>query len=89
MSSQLVFVGYDSQEAAAQIRSNGVRKDQALRSTQSTLKMQSRCRHEQAVASAVVGMGRFLCESCGYVSIKLVKDALTRPGITKPRREFL
>ena len=67
---------------------NDVRKDQALRSTQSTLKMQSRCQHEQAVASAVAGMGRFLCESCGHVSIKLVKEALPRHGIRKPRHEI-
>ncbi len=66
---------------------NDVGKDQALRSTQSTLKMQSRCQHEQAVASSVAGMGRLLCESCGHVSIKLVNEALTRPGIRKPRHE--
>ena len=79
-SSQLVWVEYDPQEVAAQNRSSGVRKDQALRSTQSTLKMQSRCRHEQAVASATAGMGRFLCDSCGHISIKLVNEALTRAG---------
>ena len=60
-------------------------RNQALRSTQSILKMQGRCQHGQAVASATAGMGRFLCESCGHVSIKLVNEALTRPGIRKPR----
>ena len=39
------------------------------------------------MASAVAGMGRFMCESCGHVSIKLVKEALTRTGIPKPVHE--
>ncbi len=86
-SSQLVWVEYDPQEVAAQNRSSGVRRTKLLRPTQSNQKMQSRCRHEQAVASAVAGMGRFICESCGYVSIKLVKEALTRTGIPRPVHE--
>ena len=62
-------------------------KDQALGSVQSDQKMQSRCRHEQPVANATAGMGRFICESCGHVSIKLVNEALTRTGIPKPVHE--
>ncbi len=86
-SSQLVWVEYDPQEVAAQNRSSGVRRTKLLRPTQSNQKMESRCRHEQAVASAVAGMGRFICESCGYVSIKLVKKALIRTGIPRPVHE--
>ena len=52
-----------------------------LRSIPSTEKMRGRCRHEQAVASAVAGMGRFLCKSCGHISIKLVNESLARAGI--------
>ena len=86
-SSQLVWVEYDPQEVAAQNRSSGVRRTKLLRPTQSNQKMQSRCRHEQPVASGYSGMGRFICESCGYVSIKLVKEALTRTGIPRPVHE--
>ncbi len=56
-------------------------RSKLLRSIQSTQKMRGRCRHEQAVASAVAGMGRFICKSCGHISIKLVNEALTRAGI--------
>ena len=87
VSGQLAWVGYDPQEVAAQNRSDGVRRTKLLRSIQNTEKMRGRCRHEQAVASAVAGMGRFICESCGQVSIKLVNEALTRPGIPKRRHQ--
>ncbi len=50
--------------------------------------MQSRCGHEQTIPSSVAGMQRFVCESCGHVSIKLVSVAITRPGIPKPRHQI-
>ena len=55
---------------------------------QRTLKMQSRCDHEQTIPTSVAGMERLVCESCGHVSIKLVNVGITRPGIPKPRREI-
>ena len=57
-------------------------KDETLlRSIQNTLKTQSQCSHEQTVGSAVAGMERLVCESCGYVSIKLVSEGITQRGI--------
>ncbi len=53
--------------------------DHALRSMQRTLKMQSRCEHEQTISTSYVGMERLVCESCGHVSIKLVDEGITRP----------
>ena len=46
---------------------------------QRTLKMQSRCDHEQTIPTSVAGMERLVCESCGHVSIKLVNVGITRP----------
>ncbi len=92
LSSQLAWVEYDPQEFAAPIRSSWCHppksKSPALKSMQRTLKMQSRCDHEQTIPTSVAGMERLVCESCGHVSIKLVNVGITRPGIPTPRHQI-
>ena len=65
-------------------------RNHVLSSMQRTLKVESRCGHEQTISTSVAGMERPVCESCGHISIKMLKantSGLNSTGGPVPVRE--